>query len=234
MQKNWVQILLIFLYAIIILAYPVYHVYTQDGFSWDVLLQFFIDVFGCWFFITSIGLIICSFFFLKGDDRRDIRWGCMYPMLCVAVYILMFYVFGRYEPQSDKETKSIKSGLLDKNEETEGVWICTGKSSHAYHSTSECYGIQSCRSKKKKISLEDAKAMGRTPCHYCHKGTESKSTLSKDALYYVCTDDDNDGYYHSTPACEILDECNNDIEEVTYADVELSDRDPCPDCINRK
>lgn len=52
--------------------------------------------------------------------------------------------------------------------ETGMVWICTGKSSHAYHSNPECYGINACGGEKKEMTLEEAQELGRTPCHFCH------------------------------------------------------------------
>lgn len=73
--------------------------------------------------------------------------------------------------ERDEDGNVLKNGQFydSKEAETGDVWICTGRSSHAYHSTDDCYGIKSCRGRKKKISLEEAIDMGRTPCHYCHQ-----------------------------------------------------------------
>ena len=75
------------------------------------------------------------------------------------------------QPQRGADGKILKNGqFYDSQEaETKEVWICMGKSSHAYHSTDECYGIKACKGRKKKISLDEAVSMGRTPCHYCHE-----------------------------------------------------------------
>lgn len=60
------------------------------------------------------------------------------------------------------------------------VWICTGYSSHAYHSTYDCYGINSCRGEKKHISLDKAIEMGRTACHYCCNESDYKDPYDPD------------------------------------------------------
>lgn len=74
-------------------------------------------------------------------------------------------------PQRDAEGKILKNGqFYDSQEaETKEVWVCFGKKSHAYHSNKECYGIQACKGKVRRMSLGEAVYMGRTPCHYCHK-----------------------------------------------------------------
>lgn len=60
--------------------------------------------------------------------------------------------------------------FYDRNEEETGdVWICTGESSHAYHSNRDCYGLGSCRADIERISIAEAIEIGRTPCHYCHR-----------------------------------------------------------------
>ena len=56
----------------------------------------------------------------------------------------------------------------DQGEEPVYVWICTGSSSHAYHSDPDCEGLQYCKADIEEIELEDAEDMGRTPCHFCH------------------------------------------------------------------
>lgn len=80
--------------------------------------------------------------------------------------------------QRDREGRVLKNGQFydSQEEETEEVYICTGKSSHAYHSTDECYGIQACTGDIEKVSLEDAVYMGRTPCHYCHNEEDEEES----------------------------------------------------------
>lgn len=95
-------------------------------------------------------------------------------------YILLLTVFallscnGNKQPQRDSEGRILKNGQFYDNQEAETheVWICIGKTSHAYHSNEECYGIKACKGETKKISLSEAISMGRTPCHYCHKESE--------------------------------------------------------------
>ena len=48
------------------------------------------------------------------------------------------------------------------------VYICTGPQSQCYHKTSSCRGLNSCSKDIRKISLEDAKNMGRRPCRICY------------------------------------------------------------------
>ena len=84
--------------------------------------------------------------------------------------LAMFSCSDSKKPQRDANGVILKNGQFydSQEEETNMVWICTGKSSHAYHSTDDCYGIKACKGKKKRISLDEAVSMGRTPCHYCH------------------------------------------------------------------
>lgn len=90
------------------------------------------------------------------------------------------------KPQRDSEGRILKNGQFydSQEEETNEVWICMGKKSHAYHSNDECYGIKACRSRVRKVSLEEAISMGRTPCHYCHEGSEDKDEGSYDPDKY--------------------------------------------------
>ena len=49
------------------------------------------------------------------------------------------------------------------------VYICTGPSSKKYHSTSKCYGLNSCSKEIKKVTKSYAVEKGRTPCKLCYK-----------------------------------------------------------------
>jgi hypothetical protein len=49
------------------------------------------------------------------------------------------------------------------------VYICTGGSSKRYHATSGCKGLSNCSGEIKKVTVNDAKKMGRTPCKMCFK-----------------------------------------------------------------
>lgn len=69
---------------------------------------------------------------------------------------------------------------FNQEEATGEVWICTGKSSHAYHTNPDCYGINACKASKKKITLQEAIDMGRTPCHYCHEQVIAEPEQPKD------------------------------------------------------
>lgn len=52
-------------------------------------------------------------------------------------------------------------------DKTTYVYICTGKSSVAYHSHPKCKGLRNCRASVVKITLEEAEEMGRRPCKIC-------------------------------------------------------------------
>lgn len=171
------------LYFILLLGIPFYDVFVYHDFQytglfslWKVFLSYTVYLIGWWFVITPCFWIILSAFFLKDDDLKDMRWGCFYPAILLMAIFAVIFVYKRCEsPQGDTTDQPHKNGQFYDSQEVETgeVWICTGKKSHAYHSTEECYGIQSCRASKKKISKDEAVKMGRTPCHYCHKEQEN-------------------------------------------------------------
>lgn len=48
------------------------------------------------------------------------------------------------------------------------VYICTGPQSKRHHKTADCRGLRSCSKDIKKVTLEYARKIGRTPCGYCY------------------------------------------------------------------
>lgn len=54
------------------------------------------------------------------------------------------------------------------NENNTTVYICTGPQSKRYHKTADCRGLRSCSKEIRKVTLEYAKKIGRTPCGYCY------------------------------------------------------------------
>lgn len=48
------------------------------------------------------------------------------------------------------------------------VWICTGKSAYSYHNNRGCRGLNRCRASIKKVTIEKARSMKRTPCDICY------------------------------------------------------------------
>lgn len=50
----------------------------------------------------------------------------------------------------------------------EDVYICTGGSARKYHRWSGCRGLNKCRGAIKKISIQNARRMGRNPCKVCY------------------------------------------------------------------
>jgi hypothetical protein len=57
------------------------------------------------------------------------------------------------------------------------VLVCEGTSSYAYHDH-YCDGLNRCRGKIERVSLETALSMHRKPCHYCYKNqTQAPSAV---------------------------------------------------------
>lgn len=83
----------------------------------------------------------------------------------------LFSCSNKSKYQRDEFGRMLKNGQFydSQEEETNEVWICTGSSSHAYHSNGDCFGLQNCSAEIEKISKDEAIDMGRTPCHFCHK-----------------------------------------------------------------
>lgn len=48
------------------------------------------------------------------------------------------------------------------------VYICTGPQSKKYHKTENCRGLSKCSGTIKKITLDEAKKIKRTPCKICY------------------------------------------------------------------
>ena len=57
----------------------------------------------------------------------------------------------------------------DVKQATTYVYICTGPQSKRYHKASTCRGLSNCSKEIRRVSLEKARSMGRTPCKWCHK-----------------------------------------------------------------
>ena len=56
-----------------------------------------------------------------------------------------------------------------KNSDNELVWICMGGCAYAYHSNSNCSGLNRCKSEIVQVTLGEAKKKGRKqPCQKCY------------------------------------------------------------------
>lgn len=57
-----------------------------------------------------------------------------------------------------------------KSQDNQGsmVYVCTGSKSKRYHKTNECKGLSKCSGSIKKVTIEEAKRMNRTPCKICY------------------------------------------------------------------
>jgi hypothetical protein len=48
------------------------------------------------------------------------------------------------------------------------VYVCTGKGSYRYHRHSDCSGLNNCKGSIKRVTLQKAQSMKRTPCKKCY------------------------------------------------------------------
>lgn len=48
------------------------------------------------------------------------------------------------------------------------VYICTGPSAYRYHSRSSCRGLNRCSDDIERVTISEARDLGRTPCGYCY------------------------------------------------------------------
>lgn len=46
----------------------------------------------------------------------------------------------------------------------QAVYVCKGKSSARYHKSNRCRGLNNCSTSIYKVSVAEAKRLGRTPC----------------------------------------------------------------------
>ena len=59
--------------------------------------------------------------------------------------------------------------LLASCAEDKGVYICTGRTAKRYHKAENCQGLNRCSGEVRKVTIDEARRYGRTPCRYCHK-----------------------------------------------------------------
>jgi hypothetical protein len=92
-------------------------------------------------------------------------------IILLSLFLISF-VFGDNKKGDKHEnevcTACVYSNLSEKENAEATVIICTGKYSKRYHN-SMCKGMKACKGERKKVSLEEAKRMGLTPCRYCYK-----------------------------------------------------------------
>ena len=77
----------------------------------------------------------------------------------IIMALLLFMTGGSVGADAPHETESTATM----------VYICTGGNSIRYHKTSGCKGLSNCSGDIIKISIEEAKQMGRTACKICYK-----------------------------------------------------------------
>lgn len=57
----------------------------------------------------------------------------------------------------------------NKEQSSAQVYICTGTSAKAYHAKPNCSGIRGCKGAVKKVTIVEAKKMGRNACKICYQ-----------------------------------------------------------------
>jgi hypothetical protein len=72
--------------------------------------------------------------------------------------------------QSDWDLPGLASSVheMKKDVQNETVFICVSKTSHRYHN-SMCKGMKSCTHEKRRVPLNEAINMGKTPCSFFYK-----------------------------------------------------------------
>ena len=151
-MKKIIEKIAIALYFIGLFAFPIYKVFIEaqvqiDGFPsfYKLVLKFLFYLVCCWFMYTPVCAIIASFFFLKGDDAKDMRYGCGYPSLAIISIIICVVLYNKchndtnttktnsfYKPEKEyRHTPAIKSEkIINYDEDIEDpVYICTGPQS---------------------------------------------------------------------------------------------------------
>lgn len=115
------------------------------------------------FIVASLFFALACYFtpitFLWGwlEDKGIIKWSTIYVINIVLGVIIAIFLVG---DEFDKYTST--------NESKNYAYICTGSQSKRYHKTEDCIGLSRCSRTIEKVSVKDAKELGRTPCGYCY------------------------------------------------------------------
>ena len=88
----------------------------------------------------------------------------IYYLFCIL--ILLFCVSCYEKPAPKKRTAAEELRVQPVIEED--VYICTGSSARKYHKWKGCRGLNKCRGVIKKMSIQNARRLGREPCKMCH------------------------------------------------------------------
>ena len=80
----------------------------------------------------------------------------------MRIFLLAFLFLGLPNTYST-EADVIRVGHSDTM-----VYVCTGKGSYRYHRHSDCSGLNNCKGSVKRVTLQKAQSMKRTPCKKCY------------------------------------------------------------------
>lgn len=178
-MKKTLEWIVISLYFIGLLAYPIYKVFIEPQIQIDniatyfaMAFNFFLYLVGWWFLYTPIWWIIGVVFFWKGDDAKDMRNGCGYPSLTVVVLIVSLGIYNKCNNDTSNATKTneIYAPIKDDRNDNENnrVYICTGQQSKRYHRSPYCRGLRNCSDEIEEVDVETAEEYDRTPCRICY------------------------------------------------------------------
>ncbi|GAB1359859.1 hypothetical protein MASR1M31_16480 [Porphyromonadaceae bacterium] len=112
------------------------------------------------FIYTPIILIVIGFIF------EHIGWikNKYFSKYGAAIIFLFFSLSAGLLCIYDSHTGKI--GYLINN--SQSVYICTGKTAITYHKTSSCKGLSRCGGIVEKMNVDDAKKKGRRACKICY------------------------------------------------------------------
>lgn len=109
-------------------------------------------------------MLLCIFIALFGKENKKGFIIFLIP-LSIAESLLFYCTDKNASPE--KKSNFMESSL-DKDDDEEFVFICTGPSSKKYHIDNNCKWLGSCQGDIEEISLDDAEEMGREPCKACY------------------------------------------------------------------
>lgn len=71
--------------------------------------------------------------------------------------------------ESPKEERTVESRDTKSNPtHYDEVYVCGGRYAKRYHNDEYCKGLQNCKGGIEIMTIEEAEALGKTPCGYCY------------------------------------------------------------------
>ena len=126
--------------------------------------------------------------FLKGL-KEDPSCGCLLVWIIIIVLGIGFRILSDSESTSSKNQNPshgslYRSGIYRPYETlpdiVDSVYICASRNSYAFHARHTCGALSNCRSNIRKISVEKACGLGRSPCMRCSRGVKFRDVSHGD------------------------------------------------------